>query len=138
MYDILYKDGVEATVAVPVAPATAIEVGELVKLDTGEIIPVVDSTDNLDFEGVAKGAKRDIDTRVDKIVVSRPNATAVFEAPLDEATDITYGDLLQINNSKSLKKSATDPVAKAVETKLGATSVRVVFLRKASDTGDAA
>lgn len=138
MYDILYKDGQESLVSAPIASATAVDVGELVKLVAGEVTPVTASTDNLVLEGVAKNAKRAIDTHVDKIVVSRPNAQAVWEAPLDAATDITFGDLLAISDSKTLTKNVTDPVAKAVETKLGATKVRCIFLRKADDTGDAA
>ena len=135
MYEILYKDNVEAVVAAPVDSATVVEVGQMLKLAAGEVAPVVDEDDNATFEGVAKTAKRAIDTHIEKVTISRRNAQAVFEAPLDTATSIVYGDTLAINNSKSLKKSATKVVAKAVETKADATSVRVIFVRRADDIG---
>jgi hypothetical protein len=138
MYEIEYKDGVENTHPLPVAPATAIDAGELVMLVAGEIVPVAAITDNLAFAGVARGAKRVEDTNVDKIVVSRPNATARWKAPLDAATDIVVGDLLAISDSKTLTKSAVDAIAEAVETKDDATEVLVKFRIPAVDVGDAA
>lgn len=131
-----YINGYELLRALPVASGAVIDIGEHLQLSAGLVTPVVTSTDNLVFIGVAKEAHRATDPAGDLTVALR-NAQAIYEVELDAATDITAGDALQLNGNQALKKSATDPVAIAVETKLAATKVRVIYKIPATFIGDA-
>lgn len=59
--------------------------------------------------------------------MAMPNPSAIFEVDLDTATTITFGDNLQLNGQQALKKSDTDAVASAVESKLSATKILCTY-----------
>jgi len=131
-----YISGYETLRALPVASGTVIEIGDNLKLSGGVVEPVAASTDNLVFIGVAKEAHGATAPAAD-LTVSIANGMSIWESELDAATDITAGDALQLNGEQSLKKSATDPVAIAMETKLAALKIRHIFKIPASFIGDA-
>lgn len=129
-----FRQGIETLNPYPVGSATVIEVGQFVMLDGGGLlVPVAADTDFLAAIGIAKEAKRSQDTYVQKITVALFNAQAIYDYALDASTDIAINDGLAINNTQSLKKSATKVLAKAVEAKTGALSIRVKFLIPAGD-----
>src|SRR4051812_22803986 len=126
-HEYIYKDGAETTVAAPVAVATEIEIGQFLKLVSGEVVPVVGAADDADFYGVAKISKSATDTQAlsadyqKKITVSQPNYDAVWEPRLNAATNIVCGDVLGLNDDHTLIRlgaaGTADGVAEAVETK---------------------
>jgi hypothetical protein len=122
-----YRSGPKDVEFIPVASGTAIEIGDLLKLSSGKAAKMATTTDNLDFCGVAAAAHPATDPS-GTIAVYAPNLNTVFEYTLDASTAITWGDRLQYNAAKTLKKSTTDGIALAVESKLAATTVRVKFL----------
>ena len=131
-----YVSGVETLKALPVVSGAVIEIGAGLKLSGGFVEAVAATTDNLAFIGVAKEAHRAVDP-AGLITVSIPNAIAMWESELDAATDIAVGDALQLYPISGLKKSATDAVAVALESKLGATKIIHLFKIPASLIGDA-
>jgi hypothetical protein len=131
-----YISGYETLRALPVVSGVVIEVGDNLKLSGGFVEPVAATTDNLVFIGVAKEAHAATSPAAD-LTVSLANGMSIWESELDAATDITAGDALQLNGEQSLKKSATDAVALAMETKLGATKIRHIFKIPALLIGDA-
>lgn len=125
-----YRAGPKSTEDIPVASGTSIEVGDLLKLSSGKAVVMATTTDNLDFVGVAATAHGATDPS-GTIAVYAPNAETVFEYDLDASTAITWGDRLQYNATKKLKKSTTDGIALAVESKLAATAILCKFLLSA-------
>ena len=121
-----YKAGPKEVEFVPVGSGVSIEIGDLLRLTSGKATRMTAVGDNLTFIGVAAEAHGTSDPS-GTIAVYPPNAQTVFEYNLDSATAITYGDALQFNTRQALKKSTTDPIATAVESKLAATSVKVKF-----------
>ncbi len=122
-----YRSGPKDVEFIPIASGTVVEIGDHLKLASGKAVLQAATADNLDFCGVAAEAHRAVDPS-GTVAVYPPGNGAVFEYELDAATDITWGDRLQWTTGKKLKKSTTDGIALAVESKLGATSVRVKFL----------
>lgn len=122
-----YKSGPKRVEHIPVASGTAIEIGDLLKLSSGKVVVMATTTDNLDFCGVAEEAHGATDPS-GTLAVIVPNAETTFEYALDASTAITWGDRLQYNASKTLKKSTTDGIALAVESKLSATTILCKFL----------
>ncbi len=126
----LFVRGEELIQALPVASGSVIEVGDLVKLSGGNVIACAATTDDLTFIGVAKEAHYATDG-VKNISVAIRNAGAVYRVPLDAAASVNAGDLLQLYTSapsKKLTKSATDPVAMAVETTTSLAFIHVAFM----------
>jgi hypothetical protein len=122
-----YRSGPKDVEFIPIASGTVAEIGDLLKLSSGKCLKMATTTDNLDFCGVAAAAHYATDPS-GTLAVYVPNLETVFEYDLDASTAITWGDRLQYNAAKTLKKSTTDGIALAVESKLGATKVRVKFL----------
>lgn len=121
-----FRKGYELFWSFPIASGTVVAVGDLLKSSTGKAVAMAATTDNLDFIGAAKSAHGATDGS-GTIQVWLPLPVMIFEYPLDAATDITVGDALQWNAAQALKKSATDAIASAVESKLQATTIRCVF-----------
>lgn len=138
-----FRKGYELFWSWPVASGTVIEVGDLLKNSSGKAARMVSAGDNLNFIGAAKSAHGATEGSV-TIQVWLPLPVMVFEYPLNTATDVTIGDALQWQATQVLAKSATDPIATAVESKLQATVIRCVFRMPAATatqirlgTGDA-
>ena len=118
--------GNETLIRIPIASGTVVELDDHVKAVSGKAVKIAATTDNLIFRGHAKGQHGASDPSGD-LLVSLPNAQAVFEVELDASTDIVFGDNLQLSGKDKLKKSDTDPVAVAMESKLSATRVNVIY-----------
>ena len=121
-----YRYGEAKFVEVPVANATVVEIGDLLRLVTGAGVPLSATTQNADFYCIAVQAHASGDGDV-TIRCMLPIPGVIYEFALDSTTTITYGDKLQWNASQALKKSATDPIAHAVEDKTDATTILVSF-----------
>ena len=130
-----YVNGYETLRALPVVSGAVIEIGDNLKLSGGFVEAVAATTDNLALIGVAKEAHRAIDP-AGEITVSIANGMSIWESELDAATDIAVGDTLQLNGAQKLKKSATDAVALAMESKLGALKIRHLFKIPVAILGD--
>jgi len=130
-----YISGYETLRALPVVSGAVIEIGDNLKISGGFVEAVAATTDNLAFIGVAKEAHRATDP-AGEITVSIANGMSIWESELDAATDIVVGDVLQLNGAQKLKKSATDAVALAMESKLGATKIRHLFKIPVTVLGD--
>lgn len=136
-YDIRHLREDEAIQAFPVAAAVVIEVGDMLKLSGGNVLPCAATTDNLARIGIAKEAHRAVDG-ADQISVAVFNAHAIYRVQLDAATTINAGDLLQMYTSapsKKLAKSNTDPVAVCVKGGTSVTEVDVMYLLPATTNG---
>lgn len=138
-----FRKGYELFWTWPIGSGTVVEIGDLLKNSSGKAARQATTTDNLDFIGPAKGAHASTDAST-TIQVWLPLPIMVFEYTLNAATDVVIGNALQWNAAQTLKVSATDPIATAVESKLAATTIRVVFRMPAATstnirlgTGDA-
>lgn len=138
-----FRKGYELFWSWPIGSGTVIEVGDLLKVSSAKAAKMAATTDNLDFIGAAKSAHGATDGS-GTIQVWLPLPIMIFEYPLDAATDIAVGDALQWNAAQKLAKSATDPIATAVEAGLQKTTIRCVFRMPAATatnlrlgTGDA-
>lgn len=121
-----YRSGPKELRQIPIASGTVVAVGENVKLSSGKAVLMAATADNLDFQGVSAEAHGALDPS-GSIGVYIPNPLTVFEFNLDAATAITFGDALQYGGgAQTLKKSTTDPIFTAVESKLAATSILCV------------
>lgn len=93
----------------------AIAIGEICRLDvaTDNVTPMAAITENLHAIVVAKQAQVNGDAaRFIEFYI--PKLGDIFEFDLDAATAIKFGDELQWTTSQSLKASATDAIAWAV------------------------
>ena len=131
-----YRYGQQDFVEVPVASATAVEIGDMLKIASNLGVVVGAATDNLTLHAVALQAHA-ADSGATTIRCALVKPGVVWEFALNAATSISYGDELQISGAQELKKSATDPVAVAVETKASATKIKCVFMSSVLLTGDA-
>lgn len=125
--------GNETLEVIPVASGTVIDVGDHVMLSGGKVVRVASAGNNLTFIGYAKEAHRATDPS-GGILVATPNLSELCMVELDAATDVVWGDELQLSGVQKLKKSDTDPVAVAAESKLAATSILCKY--KIPDNGD--
>lgn len=121
-----FRKGRELFWSWPVASGTVIAVGDILKVSSSKAAVMVTTTDNLNFIGAAKSAHGASDPST-TIQVWMPLPIMIFEYPLNAATDIAVGDALQFNAAQKVKKSATTPIATAVEAGLQKTTVRLVF-----------
>ncbi len=117
-----------------VASGTVLEVSDLLAQSTGKVVLMATNTDNLAFVGPSLQAHLAANPS-GPIEVGKPNGIDVYEYDLDTATDVTACDLFQWNAKQKIKKSTTNPIAMAVESKKAASSVRVVFLIPAVTNG---
>lgn len=118
--------GNETLIRIPIASGTVVELDDHVKAVTGKAVKIAATTDNLIFRGHARAQHSSTDPSGD-LLVSLPNAQAIYEVELDASTNIVFGDNLQLSGKDKLKKSDTDPVAVAMESKLSATRVNVMY-----------
>ena len=131
-----YRYGKQEFVQVPVATGTAVEIGDMLKLDTGLGVVVTAAGDNLTLHAIALQAHvADSGATTIRCALVKPGV--VWEFTLNASTSITYGDELQISGAQELKKSGTDPVAIAVETDAAATKIKCTFMSSVLLTGDA-
>ena len=120
---------------------TAILVGDMTKIASGEVSPATATTDNVAFRGVA-ATSSDAGSS-NSVTVYLPTDDAEFDYPLDTATSMVVDDYLQIDNTNSdaqtLKKvsGTTDPVAVCTKAGTSLTEVRVKFLMPERYMGDA-
>lgn len=121
-----FRKGFELFWTWPIASGTVVEVGDLLKNSSNRAARMATTTDNLNFIGPAKSAHASTDPS-GTVQVWLPLPVMVFEYPLDAATDINVGDALQYNAAQKVKKSATTPIATAVEAGLQKTTIRLVF-----------
>ncbi len=122
-----YRGGSKRVEEIPVASGTVIEIGNLLKLSSGKVVVMAATADNLDFCGVAEQAHGALDPS-GTLAVGVPNVETTYEYTLDAATDVTWGDRLQWSTGHKLKKSTTDGIAIAVQSKLQATTILCKFL----------
>src|ERR1051326_6899167 len=109
-----YRSGPVLLRPVPIGSGTVVDIGMLCKLSSGKLTKVLSAADNLSILVIAAQAHGATDGS-GTINAYIPNPLSVFEYDLDAATDITFGDALQMNTAQKLKKSTTDRVAVAVE-----------------------
>ncbi len=131
---LLYLRGHELIIAHDIASGVVVEIGDLVKTSGGTCLACAATTDDLALLGVAKEAHGASDA-AGKISVAVANANAVYLANLDAAASVNQGDLLQLYTSapsKKLTKSATDPVAMAVEKTASKATVEVMLMLPAT------
>lgn len=133
---IKYKSGDFAVDAVPVAADVVIVPGDLLVLDTGKAVAFDAASDNLLILGVAVDS-HGVGDLAGTIGCYRPLPSSVFESDLDAATDIVINDTLQWYTGQKVKKSGTDAIAVAAETKTGATTICFRFKLPAALVGDA-
>lgn len=127
---LLFVRGTELIIAHDIASGVVVEIGDLVKTSGGTCLAAAATTDDLALLGVAKEAHGATDPAT-KISVAVANAHAVYLATLDSATSLNQGDLLQMNTaapSKKLTKSATDPVAMAIQKVTSALQAEVILM----------
>ena len=122
--------------AYPVGSGVLVEPGDLLKLSGGKVTPMAAASDNLTFIGKAVELHGTA-LASGEMTVSLANGNVIYEYALDAATDIAVNDELAFDTKQSLTKSATDPIAVAVESKLQATSIRCVLKMPALMIGDA-
>ena len=122
-------------VPVPVANATAVEIGDMLKLDTNLGVVCTAATDNLTLHAVALQAHA-ADSGAKSILCARAIKGTLFEFPLNAETSVAYGDELQISGAQELTKSDTDSVALARETNTTATKILCEFKDSVVDAGD--
>lgn len=128
------KRFIEDEWVLPVASGTVIEVGDLLKVSSGNAIRMASAADNLNFVGVALAAHGANDA-AGTIRVAKPNGIDTFEYPLDTATTFAVGDLFQWDAAQALTKSTTDAIAMAVKAGTSAEVAEVVFLIPAKAAG---
>jgi len=121
-----YRSGPRDVMRVPIASGTVVEIGDLLKLTSNRALKMATSTDNLTFVGVAEEAHAATDPS-GSIAVAVPNLLTAYEYDLDAETAILFGDALQWNADKTLKKSTTDAIATACRSELAATKVLCRF-----------
>ena len=130
-----WMNGNPAFVDVPVATATAVEIGDIIRIASNLGVVVTGATHNLTLYGVAMQAHvANSGAALIRCIKVDPNN--VFEFPLDTATSVAFGDELQISGAQELKKSSTDPVANVIKTETSATVVRCTFKVPVADQGD--
>lgn len=120
------KGGNETLIRMEIASGVVIELDDHVINSSGQAVKATGATDNLVFRGVARGQHGASDPS-GSILVSLPNAHTVYEVELDAATTVAFGDNLQLSGKDKLAKSDTDPVAVAMESKLLATRINVIY-----------
>ncbi len=118
--------GNETLVKIPVASGVVVELDDHVINSGGQVVKATGATDNLAFRGHAREQHGSTNPS-GELLISLPNAQAVYEVELDAATDIIFGDNLQLSGKDKLAKSDTDPVAVAMESKLQATRINVMY-----------
>jgi uncharacterized RmlC-like cupin family protein len=126
----LKVQGHELVKQLPALSGSTIEIGDLLKLSGGTVERMGATTDNLVFIGVAKEAHASTEA-AKNISVALRIPTAIYNYPLEAATTVAVGDLLQANTTaphNTLTKSATDAIAMAVEAGTSITDVDVVFM----------
>lgn len=116
-----------------IAYSQAIKKGEMLKLTvaTGLCTPVSAASNNDILYAIADEAHAALaadDSKVHTIRAILVEPTCVFEFPVTGTPNLVEGYGLSISDSQTLQLAATDHVAVAVEAKLLATSIRVVFL----------
>jgi hypothetical protein len=121
-----YRKGEKLLWSWPVASGTVIEIGDLLKNSSRKAALMATTTDNHDFIGAAHSAHGATDPST-TITVYMPLPTMVHEYPLAAATDISIGGNLVWSAKQALTNSDTNPIATAIESKLQATKIRVVF-----------
>ena len=131
-----YRYGEQDFVLVPVATGTAVEIGDMLKLDTGLGVVATTAGDNITLHAIALQA-HEADSGATTIRCALVKPGVVWEFTLNASTSITYGDELQISGAQELTQSGTDPVAIAVETNATATKIRCIFMSSVLLTGDA-
>jgi len=130
------RTGLELTRAYPVGSGVLIEPGDLLKLSGGKITPMAAASDNLTFIGRAV-ERHETTQGSGEVTIALANANVIYEYDLDAATDIAAEDNLAWSDKQTLTASDTDPIARAVESKLQATSIRCRFKLPAVLVGDA-
>lgn len=129
-----YRSGPVLLRPFPIASGTVIEIGMLMRLSSTKVMKMTSASENLTFVGVAAQAHAATDASgTINLYVPLPNA--IFEYDLDASTSITIMDALQVNGSQTLKKSTTDQVARAMESKLSATKILCSFVLPATTAG---
>lgn len=121
-----FRKGRELFWTWPIASGTVVEIGDLLKASSGKAARMATSTDNLNFIGPSRQGHASTDAST-TIQVWMPIPVMTFEYPLDASTDITVGDFLQFNAAQKVKKSSSNRIGTAVESKLSATKIRLVF-----------
>jgi hypothetical protein len=131
-----FRTGTQIFADVPVAAATAISKGDMICLSSNLAVAASTATDNLTLIGIADSAHVANDANVTTIRVAMFRGSAIYEMPC-VSTTFAFGDEFQISGAQQLTKSATDPVAIAVETKATAsTTVKVMFMVPVTILGD--
>jgi len=117
-------------VSLPVATATAVFVGDLLKLVAGLVLPVTAATDDATAFGFAVEAKEaNVATVTGKITVALLDGISRMKVRLGSPATVAVGDQLEIVTSSTYVVGATDPVATVVEGGTSVSSVTAIFKR---------
>lgn len=120
----------DVNVSLPVATATAVFVGDLLKLVAGLVLPVTAATDDATAFGFAVEAKEaDVATVTGKITVALLDGISRMKVRLGSPATVAVGDQLEIVTSSTYVVGATDPVATVVEGGTSVSSVTAIFKR---------
>lgn len=114
---------------------TAIEVGDMVKIASGEISPVSAATDNLALRGVAMTSSAAGSS--DEVTVYEAAPDAEWDFDLDTATTVASDDEVAISAAQAVTKQTTDAVAVVTESGTSVSVARIKFKRPAAYIGDA-
>jgi len=131
-YASLYLAGLReaVNVSLPVATATAVEVGDLLKLVSGLVLPVTAAGDDATVIGFAVEAKAaNVATTTGKITVALVDGISRMKVNLAVAATVAVGDQLEIVSRNTFVVGATDPVATVVEGGTTVSSVTAIFKR---------
>lgn len=116
--------GTEVNVGLPVALATAINPGDLVKLVSGEVVPVTAAADDATAIGFAvEGKEANVAGTNGKITVALLDGITRRKVSLATPATVAVGDQLEIVSATTFVVGATDPVARVI---VGGTSVSQV------------
>jgi len=125
-----YGDDLKS-ILVPIASATVVSIGDLVKLSSGKAAQMATTTDAATFLGVALQASAA--GEANPIVVAQDG---VYEYPLDTATTVAVEDNVQWNAAQKVKKSDTHAIGRVQRAGTSLTSVLIRI--KTAYTGETA
>lgn len=127
-----YKGGLRErnNVALPVADATLIEVGDHIKITAGLCVVANAAGDDTDVIAIAVEAKKvNVAGSNGKITVSLLDGIDRYDRLLDTPSTFVAGDTFQISGAQTLSKNAALPVALAVAPGTSAARALVIYLK---------
>ena len=134
MSNNIYLSGLReaVNVALPVATATAVNPGDLLKLVSGLVTPVTAAADDATAIGFAVESKEaNVAAPNGKITVALLDGISRMKVKLAVAATVAVGDQLEIVDAQNFVVGATDPVALVVVGGTTVSEVTAIFKRSA-------